>query len=204
MAQAKKREGSIVSITKDHDGTILAAVKGFAPLRFNPAKASLANRKYAEFHGWKQRLSDKAAVSADTDTGKTDAQMKYDGIVKLITFYEAGGDDWNMKSAGGGSRFDSGLVILAMIRAFGKTADEIEAIVKATEAKRELDRDGALKAWAETDKVKAAIKAIETERAMAKVTLSADDLLAEMLAEDPPETDEDEEDNDDEQDDTDE
>lgn len=178
--EAKARANSIVQITRQHDGTILAKVKGFDPIHFNPGKASLLNRKHAEFHGWKQRLSDKAAVSADTNTGKTDAQVKYDGIKRLVEFYELGGDEWAMKSAAGGkvaaNAPDVGLLIRAMI-GLGKATDIDHASgrIDRLAAKRGVDRTAAIALlWAAGD------IAIEVNRLKLEArtfAMNSDDLL---------------------------
>ena len=177
---AKARANSIVQITRQHDGTILAKVKGFDPIHFNPGKASLLNRKHAEFHGWKQRLSDKAAVSADTNTGKTDAQVKYDGIKRLVEFYELGGDEWAMKSAAGGKVAanvpDVGLLIRAMI-GLGKATDldHANGRIDGLAAKRGVDRTAAIALlWAAGD------IAIEVNRLKLEArtfAMNSDDLL---------------------------
>lgn len=177
MTKEAKRQ-NILTFAREHTGEIVVTVKGFAPIKFNPAQASLANRKAAEFYGWKQRLADTGAVDADPETGKTDPAEKHRRILKLVEFYEAGGEAWTMKAAPVG--FDSGLVIEAMIRALGKTLEEVEKLVAAGAAKRDVDREAMLKIWATTDKVAPVIVQIKAERAAGRSKMSADDLLDEL------------------------
>ena len=78
------KSGSLVAVTYEHDGCLLFGVKGIGSIRFNRMKASLENRVCAELLGWKNRLGDGAAVSADPATGKVDPQAKYDRVKALV------------------------------------------------------------------------------------------------------------------------
>lgn len=179
----KVKASAIVQITPTHDGAILVKVKGHPDLTFNPMKASLANRRYAEFHGWKQRLTDAAAVSADTTTGKTSPEEKWANIKALVDFYETGAETWARARAtadGAGAKRESAaihLVIPAMIE-LGKArdVDHANGLVGALAAKKEIDRDAALKLLLATADV--GKKVAEMKLAQKTFAASADELLA--------------------------
>lgn len=172
---------AVVQVTPDHSGAIIVKVKGFDPITFNPMKASLANRRMAEFVGWKNRLIDAAAVSADTETGKTSPADKHANILALVEYYETGADAWARKRAEGGegAKRESAaihLVIPAMI-ALGKAADVDAAngLVDRLAAKKEVKRDDALKLLLGTSDV--GKKVAELKAAQKTYKEDADSLL---------------------------
>lgn len=172
---------AVVQVTPDHSGAITVKIKGFDPLVFNPMKASLINRRMAEFVGWKNRFVDAAAVSADTGTGKTDPKEKYDNVKALIDFYETGVETWARKRAEGapGATRESAaihLVIPAMI-ALGKAADVDAAngLIDRLAAKKEIKREDALKLLLATSDV--GKKVAEMKAAQKTYKEDADSLL---------------------------
>lgn len=181
-ASVKVKASAIVQITPTHEGAILVRVKGHPDILFNPMKASLENRRYAEFHGWKQRLTDAAAVSADTTTGRTDAAEKHANIAALVEYYETGAAEWARKRAaaeGGGKPRESAaihLVIPAMIE-LGKARDVEHAntLVDGLAGKKGIDRDAALKMLLETADI--GKRVAEMKLAQKKFAASADELL---------------------------
>ena len=175
------KASAIVQITPTHEGAILVRVKGHSDILFNPMKASLANRRYAEFHGWKQRLTDAAAVSADTTTGRTDAGAKHANIAALVEYYETGADAWARVRAAGepGKARESAaihLVIPAMIE-LGKArdVDHANTLVGGLAGKKGITRDEALKLLLATADV--GKKVAEMKLAQKTFAASADDLL---------------------------
>jgi hypothetical protein len=176
----KKRANSIINVSR-FDNKLTFAFTGVGQFTFDPDRVSAENRAHAMMHGFEQRIRDAAALSVDRDTGKSATpQAKFDAAKRIVDHLMSGATEWNLKpSAGGG--FDAGLVILAMTRVLSKAVDEIEPILAATMAKRGVDRTGALRVWAESKQVAAAILAIKTER-LAKDT-DADDLLDEIMGE---------------------
>ena len=152
-------------------------------MEFNPAQASVLNRRRAEMHGWKQRLSDAGAKSADTATGKTDAGAKYEGIKVLIEHYMAGGDDWNRKSAAGvkakKGALDVGMLVQGMIELeMARDVEHANRRIDAMAAKRLILRETAMTMLWGTADIVAAVAAIAARNR--KNALNASDLLAEM------------------------
>lgn len=175
----KAKAGATLSIVPQHGGTIQITVRGFDPIVFDPMKASLLNRRRAEFHGWKQRLGDAAAVEADTATGRTDPAEKVRRIAALVEFYQAGGDDWSRK-AGGGARAETrvDLVLQAMVN-LGKARDteHARARVEAAARKAESTFEDMVKALAKTADLSAEIARIKAANEAARNPLNADALL---------------------------
>ena len=173
-------KNAIVQITREHDGQIRIAVKGHEPIMFNPQRASLINRDYAQFFGWANRFMNKAATSANPETGRTDPQDKYDAVKALVDFYHAGGDSWDMKATGGGRTAgpDVGLLVRALV-AMGKAAnvDAANGLFTKLAAKRDITREEAIKLLWDAKDVK--IKVAEL-RAATSSKVDADDLLGEL------------------------
>lgn len=175
----KKRVNSIITVTR-WDNKLKFAFTGVGDFTFDPDKVSAENRARAMVHGFEQRVRDAAALSVDRDTGKSaTAQAKFDAAKRIADHLMSGATEWNLKPAAGPKGPDAGTIILAMTRVLKKTVDEIEAILTATQTKRGVDRNGALKVWEESKQVAAEILKIKTER-LAKDT-DSDDLLEEML-----------------------
>src|SRR5262249_13134234 len=81
----------------------------------------LVNRAMAEFHGWKARLMERAAVEADPKSGKTSARAKWEKLKATIDHYESGAEAWELTVASvqGGKGPNLGRLMRAMI-ALGK------------------------------------------------------------------------------------
>lgn len=175
----KKRVNSIITVTR-WDNKLKFAFTGVGDFTFDPDKVSAENRARAMVHGFEQRIRDAAALSVDRDTGKSATPTaKFDAAKRIADHLMSGAAEWNLKPATGPKGPDAGTIILAMTRVLKKTVDEIEAILTATQTKRGVDRNGALKVWEESKQVAAEILKIKTER-LAKDT-DSDDLLEEML-----------------------
>ena len=184
MIKGGKTKTGALRVTYEHDGCLTFDVHGIGTLRFNPQRASVENRHLAQMLGWKNRLGDGAAVSADLGTGRVDPQAKFDKVKALIDFYEAGGTDWAMKGIGGGKADDTGLLIQALIRVWARDVDAVERTLAKLCAKREVERDALLKELGKGGDVLAAIGEIKAERAAANKKVNAADMLADLEDED--------------------
>ena len=136
----KTARDTLTSVTWNHDGTATVAVKGYPALTFNPMSASLLNRNRAAQFGWDNRFKNKTSVSADPATGRVDTAEKYRLACALRDFYEQGGDEWDMRSAGGGGAggADAGMVIMALMNVKGWTVDAIDADVDVVARLRDV------------------------------------------------------------------
>lgn len=77
------------------------AASGLEPVVFDPAKASKANREYAELHGFAARIGDNAAIAKGKDNAYTVTEaMRREAVVEMVTHYESGAEAWNVRASG--------------------------------------------------------------------------------------------------------
>lgn len=182
--QTKPKSNSV--ITSSVAGQLIVFnVKGVGAIEFDTAKVHADVFTRAAMHGFIQRVSDAAAISRNPDTGlPASPKDKYEAMKAIVDHYMTGTEEWSRRRAGGGEGRDSGgLVVQALARVYGNTVAEAEATIARTMEKKGLDRKAALKLWAGTDKVTAAVAEIKAERAAAAAktaSVDADDLLNEL------------------------
>lgn len=177
----KAARDTLTKVTWQHDGTALVEIKGFPALTFNPMKASLLNRNYAQQFGWDNRIKNKTSVTADKATGKVDTAIKYRLAKELIEFYEQGGDEWEMRAAGGAREgsADAGLVLQALMQVKGWSLDECNAKVQAMAEKKGCERKDVLASLAKNPDIIREVAAIKARRA-AESNVDASSLLDEL------------------------
>lgn len=176
----KKRVNSIITVTR-WDNKLKFAFTGVGDFTFDPDKVSAENRARAMVHGFEQRVRDAAALSVDRDTGKSATPTaKFEAAKRIADHLMSGATEWNLKPAATGG-LDAGLVIMAIMRVFRKTLNEAETVVTTTMSKKGIERTAALKLWANSKQVAAAMLEIKTERL--STTEDADDLLDEIMGE---------------------
>lgn len=175
--ETKRKSNSVVTVQQD--GTVLVFdVMGAGRLAFDVSNANAACRQHAEMHGWKQRISDAAAMSRDPETGKpATAQEKLAAMRELVEHYESGSAEWSRVGGGGGGR---SLTVEAIARVKGCDYDAAEAAVaKFAGEKYEGDTKKALAYLRQGERVAAAMEAIRRERAP-QPKLDADKALADL------------------------
>lgn len=171
---------TLTRMTWEHNGLAKIEVKGYPALYFNPMKASLANRKYAEQFGWQNRFMNKTSVKADPVTGKTDLGLKYRLAKELIEFYEQGGDAWEMRSAGSPREgTDAGLVLQALMNVKGWSLDECNAKVSKMAEGKGVERKDILASLAKNPEIIREVAEIKAKRAAAS-SVDAASLLDEL------------------------
>lgn len=176
------KTNSIISTIRNPNGTLTFGVVGAGTFTFDPTKASAAVRDHATIHGFTQRISDGAALAKNQKTGASaSAQAKFDRMQAIAAFYEAGGDEWAMRSAGGGAkRLDVGQVVMALIECgLATDVDVANSLISNLAGKRNIERDAAARAWLDTERVAVAFATIAARSAK----VDADDLLAEAMGE---------------------
>ena len=146
---------------------------------FSLALANLSPdaRAQAVVFGVARKVTNATALDAGASVAD-----KWEALVEVAERLHGGGD-WNGAARAGSGGGDAGLVVLALARVYGDTAEKAEATIARTMEKKGLDRKAALKLWAGTDKVAAEIATIKAERAAkaaAGASVDADSLLAEM------------------------
>lgn len=176
----KAPRDTLTSVVWQHDGTAVVTVKGYPALVFNPMKASLLNRNYAQQFGWDNRIKNKTSVTADKATGKVDLGEKYRLAKELIEFYEQGGDAWEMRAAGGAREgTDAGLVLQALMNVKGWSLDECNAKVSKMAEGKGLERKDILASLAKNPEIIREVAEIKAKRAAAS-SVDAASLLDEL------------------------
>ncbi len=176
----KAPRDTLTAVVWQHDGTAVVTVKGFPALTFNPMKASLLNRNYAQQFGWDNRIKNKTSVTADKATGKVDLGEKYRLAKELVEFYEQGGDAWEMRAAGGAREgTDAGLVLQALMNVKGWTLDECNAKVSKMAEAKKVERKDVLASLAKNPEIIREVAEIKAKRAAAS-SVDAASLLDEL------------------------
>lgn len=176
----KAARDTLTKVTWQHDGTALVEIKGYPALTFNPMKASLLNRNYAQQFGWDNRIKNKTSVTADKATGKVDTAEKYKLAKALVEFYEQGGDDWEMRSAGGTREGnDAGLVLQALMNVKGWSLDECNVKVSKMAEAKKVERKDVLASLAKNPEIIREVAEIKAKRA-ATSSVDAASLLDEL------------------------
>lgn len=122
--------------------TITFAFDGLEAVTFDATKAAANMQSYAEMHGWEQRLRDNAAINRKQKDGSvitvTEA-MRRDAVLELVTHYESGATEWNVK---GGTRASvQNAAILALANALQITYTEAEAKINAMAIQGMVEQD---------------------------------------------------------------
>ena len=176
----KAPRDTLTSVVWQHNGTAIVTVKGYPALTFNPMKASLLNRNYAQQFGWDNRIKNKTSVTADKATGKVDLGEKYRLAKELIEFYEQGGDSWEMRSAGSPREgTDAGLVLQALMNVKGWSLDECNAKVSKMAEAKKVERKDVLASLAKNPEIIREVAEIKAKRAAAS-SVDAASLLDEL------------------------
>lgn len=176
----KAARDTLTAVVWQHDGTAQVTVKGFPALVFNPMRASLLNRNYAQQFGWDNRIKNKTSVTADKATGKVDTAEKYRLAKELIEFYEQGGDAWEMRAAGGAREgADAGLVLQALMQVKGWTIDECNTKVGKMAENKGIERKDVLASLAKNADIILEVASIKAKRA-ALAGVDAESMLDEL------------------------
>lgn len=178
------KKDAVVTVGRTEAGNITVDVRGVGILTLDLSKVHASNKEYAAFHGFKQRLVDAAALSADTATGKpATPQEKYDAIRLVVEHLNSGAEAWNRSGGEGAGR---SITVEAIMRVKGyKTYEEAEKMVEDFAAKPvagggfDGDTKKALAFLRTGARVMEAMDAIRKERATAPV-IDADKALAEL------------------------
>lgn len=171
------RENQVVETTMNEDGTITFKIGGQS-VTFNPDKVDATLRVKAELHGWKQRIGDKAAMSRNTDNGKSATpEQKFAAVKALVDHYESGTADWNLpRAGGGGGKRELDYVLEALANIQGVEVDAMRERVAELAEKREMTPDAYLRKLATTDAVSKEVARIKHGEAE-----GADNMLDELM-----------------------
>lgn len=175
------RINQVVAFTQNDDGTQTFKV-GAQSIVFHPDMVDATLRTRAELHGWKQRISDKAALSRDPKTGKPATwEEKFAAVSAIIAHYESGTDKWEMErtGGGGGGRSDASYILQALANVQGVELKTMSERVASNAEKRGISVETYLKKVATSPAV-----AEEVARIKHGESEDADEILDELAQDD--------------------
>lgn len=140
------RSNQVVGFKQNDDGTQVYTIGGVART-FDPAKLSLELQTRAMYHGIRQRLADKAALSRDPKTGRpATAEQKRAAVWALMDHYESGTDKWEMERTGnGGGKSDASYIMQALANVQGVDLKTMAERVASNAEKRGIEVEAYLK-----------------------------------------------------------
>jgi hypothetical protein len=157
------RTNAVVTFTQHDDGTQTYTVGGQSRT-FDPAKTALEIQTHAMYHGFKQRISDKAALSRDPKTGKSATpEQKRAAVWAIIDHYESGTDKWDMprEPGNGGGRSDASYIMQALAMVQDVDLKTMAERVAANAEKRGITVEAYLKRVATSPAVAEAVARIK-------------------------------------------
>ncbi len=172
--ETKRKSNSVVNVQQD--GSLLVFnVAGVGAIEFDTRKVHEDNRERAIMHGFKQRLSDAAALSRDATNGQPASPAdKYAAIQALADFYMTGTPDWSRRAEGGGERGSITLEAIARVKSCDMTTADAMVTKLAADKFGGIKKD-ALAYLRKSAKVQEAMIAIRAERATSDI--DADEAL---------------------------
>lgn len=174
--ETKRKSNSVVNVTQD--GSLLVfEVAGAGVVEFDMRKVHEDNVQRAIAHGFKQRLSDAAAMSRNPENGAAASPAdKLAAIRAVAEHYMSGSPDWSRRAAGGTGPVAS-ITLQAIARVKSCTvAEAAEMVERLAEEKFGGDRKATLTYLRKSSKVQEAMQAIRTERG-AGGDVNADEVL---------------------------
>lgn len=104
---------SEVSKTITEDGVLVITVRGFGPVRIDPANCTDECRQSAMLHGFTQKYVDATALGKDASL-----EEKYNAMMVLVDHHRDGGD-WNRTRGDGTGTSGTNLLIPALMEYAG-------------------------------------------------------------------------------------
>lgn len=173
--QTKPKANSIITHAIA-DQTIMFNVKGLGTIALDMTRLHPAIMQKAAIHGLIQRISDAAAMSRTDDEGRiipeaTLNEAKFEAMSALVNHYATGTSEWSRVSEAGPR---GGILFKALCRMYPeRKPDEIREWLDG----QSKANQAALRA---SEKVRAAITAIEAEMVTASPKVDTDALLADL------------------------
>lgn len=127
---AKERSNSVITTEVNASiGTLVFNVKGAGTLTLHMERVSEQNRSYAALHGFKQRISDAAAIERNSETGlAVSPAAKLAAMKALVEHYESGSPEWATRVARTAS--EGGLLLQSLIHMGVSRETAVERIAK--------------------------------------------------------------------------
>ena len=99
---------------------------GLEAVTLKMADVTEANRTYGMLHGFAARIGDNTAIKKCEENNYTvTEQMRREAVMELVTHYQSGSEDWNIKSGPRAAKQNP--TILALATKAGITYAEMEA-----------------------------------------------------------------------------
>ena len=170
----KKRANAVVEVEQAGD-LMSFTVEGEGEAVLDLTRVSAVSRTRAMWHGFKQRVSDAAAIQCDPQTGKPASPAeKFAALAAVVEHLNSGSEDWNLKRAAGER---TGNVLQAFANVYGFTIEKARTTMEAFAAKRGIEYGEALKIWRGSDKILDELARMARERPS---VVDADSLLDEL------------------------
>lgn len=160
----KRKSNSVV--THRLDGTrIIFSVKGAGDIALDMSRLHAEVMARAAIHGLIQRISDRAAMDRDSETGlPATPEAKMARMQALADHYMSGSAEWSTRATGNSGGNES-LTIEALAAWKGKEASAIREWVEAKAAKEGLETKALLATLAKIPEVILAAATIRAKRA---------------------------------------
>jgi hypothetical protein len=176
VATGKKRANSVVSVAIN-GGSMVFSVLGMPDLILNTEKLHSDIRERAMFHGFKQRVSDAAAIPADMQTGKpASPSEKWEAMKAIVDHLNSGASEWNIKRAEGGFG-GVGIVLQAVANLKKTTVEALEKQLAVIAAREGVELPQVVKRLGGSAAVIREVARLKAERA----GVDSDELLDELM-----------------------
>jgi hypothetical protein len=167
MNEAKQKSNSTITTIVDGN-QVLFTVLGAGSVTLDLDKVNKALHQAFMVHGAKQRISDRAAISRNPETGlSATPQDKLEAMRELVEHYHSGTSEWNLRTGSG--RQDGGLLVQALMKAYpDKGLERVREYVKGLKADEKNALMVSPKLKAIVDELRAAAtKSVDTEELLA-------------------------------------
>lgn len=183
----KKKANSVVTAEFDGEDVITFKVLGAGETQLRLSALSAPVKARALVHGLVQRVSDRAAMSRNPETGQpATAQDKLDRMTTLVEHYMSGSTEWTPgRVEGAGRRKAKALdpVVVAVAEIQGMGYEEVMESIAAKAEKRGVKVKAYIARLATSGEVLAKMAEI-AQRGAQGVEEDGDDMLAELMGED--------------------
>lgn len=182
IMQSKPKSNSVVTHSLAEDGcTLTFRVLNAGEFTFDVLSAHASVQHRAAVHGFIQRISDAAAKSRDTETGKSATPAdKLAAMQRVAEHYASGVDQWALvRASGDGAGAGPSIVVRAFAQLQGLSVSDALTRIREVAEKRRTTTKAYLKTLRGAEAIRGAIAAIEAEEA----GTGGDEALAELLGE---------------------
>lgn len=160
--QTKAKSNSVITHSVSEDGTVITFhVKDAGDVVFDTTLAAASIIQQAAVHGLIQRVSDRAAIGRDPETGASASpEEKMEAMQSLVEHYESGSTEWSLVQSGGPK---GGMLFKALVELYpAKTGDEIKVWLAGIDRKSQDAMRQSAAIAAKITEIKSRKKAVTT------------------------------------------